>query len=760
MTKKLSRVVRYLALLLMASIIVSVAIPQNGNVSATSEVVAIAEEALMATGGYQKKMESDNLCFYIETSTGKFAIIEKNTGATWHSNPTDLEENTVDKGLTRANVQSQLVMEYVNVLDINMNAFTSSTNSFAMCKKSYDNEGSITVSEREDGSIKVLYDFGLLGIKIPVIYELKDDCFEASVDFANLDEGDDNRIINLSFLPYFGAAGPKNNGYLFVPDGCGAVAEFNSGIVPYANYNKTVYGNDSANLPDTQVTEEEQIRFPVFGTVVEGKGAMMGTIVSGDGSAKISVKNNNARNYYNVISSEIAYRVCADGQGIFASKMNGEKRILTLTNAPYELDRYTVRYNFLSGDDASYVGMAKTYRDYLVKEKGLKKNPSKPSLALEVYGALELEENFLGISYMDPKKLTSYSDVKSIISQLSKAGVKNVAMQYIGWNSEGIFNREYPTEVDTLSELGGDDEFEEMIEYMDDNKVEYYLASDLVTFSENIWGVTSGKNATKSPNGDAARLYEYSVVTYRQNIEIDPWYLLRPQDLIAKSQEFLKDYSELGLDSIALSKIGDVVYSDFDKGGDGIFRSKSIEYFEEFVKSVDVDKIAFDGGNSYVAPYASRIFNAPTNSSQYDIFTYDVPFYQMVLHGYVNYTTAPVVQSVDQRTTFLKSIETGSDLLYICTGNDSYPLRETRLSTLYSSKFSIWKNSAVSNYKENNGVNSKIWDQEIVDHKIVGEDFFKTVYANGVAVYVNYSDKEQTADGITVKAEDYAVKEA
>ena len=759
MTKKLSRVVRYLALLLMASILVSVAIPQNSNVSATAEIVAIAEEQLKSEGGYQKKMESNSLNFYIETSTGKFAVVNKNTGATWYSNPTDLDQNKTDKGLTRTNVQSQLLLEYVNVLDVNKNAFTSITNSFAMCNSSYGNTGGITVSEREDGTVKVEYDFGTLGIKIPVIYSLKEDYFEASVDFANVDEGDDNRIINLTFLPYFGAAGPDKNGYLFVPDGCGAVAEFNSGIIPYAAYNKTIYGDDNANLADTSVTQEEQIRFPVFGTVVEGSGAMMGTITSGDGSAKISVKTNSSKTYYNSICTEIAYRICAEGQGIFASKNNGEKRILTLTDAPYAVDKYTVRYNFLDGEDASYAGMAKTYRNYLIEEKGLKKNVSKPSLALEIYGALETEENILGVSYMKDQKLTSFSDAKSILTQLTKSGVDNIALQYVGWNNNGVFNREYPTAAKPLSSLGGKKQFNALVDYMNENDVEYYFTTDLVTFSENVWGITAKKNSTKTTNGDNAEQYEYSVVTYQKNMDIDPWYLLRPQDLIAKSQKFFKSYSKLGVNSIALSQIGDIIYSDFASDG-GIFRSKSIEYFEEFVKSIDIDKIAIDGGNSYVVPYASRVFDAPVTSSQYDIFTYDVPFFQMVLHGYVNYTTCPVVQSVDQDVTFLKSLETGADLLYICTSDDAYTLRETRLASLYSSKFSIWKDNAVKYYEKNSAVNSKIWDQEITDHALVGDDLFKTVYANGVTVYVNYSDKEQTVDGVTVKAENYAVKEA
>ena len=125
MTQRLNRVVKCLALLVLLSIVICIAVPQNANVSATSEIVAVAEETLKSKGGYQKKMESKSLGFYIETNTGKFSIVNKENGAIWYSNPTDLDENKTDKGLTRTNIQSQLLMEYVNVLDINKNAFST-----------------------------------------------------------------------------------------------------------------------------------------------------------------------------------------------------------------------------------------------------------------------------------------------------------------------------------------------------------------------------------------------------------------------------------------------------------------------------------------------------------------------------------------------------------------------------------------------------------------------------------------------------------
>ena len=46
------------------------------------------------------------------------------------------------------------------------------------------------------------------------------------------------------------------------------------------------------------------------------------------------------------------------------------------------------------------------------------------------------------------------------------------------------------------------------------------------------------------------------------------------------------------------------------------------------------------GGNSYSLPYADDIINAPDTQSDFYIIDAQVPFYQMIIHGYINYTGA------------------------------------------------------------------------------------------------------------------------
>ena len=51
----------------------------------------------------------------------------------------------------------------------------------------------------------------------------------------------------------------------------------------------------------------------------------------------------------------------------------------------------------------------------------------------------------------------------------------------------------------------------------------------------------------------------------------------------------------------------------------------------------------------------------------------------------------------------------------------------------------------------------KTANQEIAEHISLGENIFCTVYADQSRAYVNYSDKDYNADGITVKAHDFTL---
>lgn len=706
-------------------------------------------------GGYQLSAQNDALALFVDYETGGFYVENKADGFCWYSTPQDTESDTISKGVAKMETQSELLLEYIAVEDVNKNSNTQKVNSKIGCQQN----GLISVSDIDNG-VRVIYDFKQQEIRIPVEYVLTKDSVQASIIADEIEDGSKTNLITVQLLPFFGAAGADKEGYLFIPDGSGAVSEFNNGVIPMQEYRKTVYGSDRAYYSNNETAKNENILMPVFGTVYDSGAALMGIITEGESGAAISVETGNAKNYYNTVYAEMCYRIYSVGQSLYTTTADGKKDISTVTHTPFGAERFTVEYSFLTGEKATYSGMAERYRKYLREIKGLKKEPEEPALALDVYGALATKTNTFGILHDKLRVLTDFEETRKIIEKLENGGVDNFAVRLNGWSNNGVFNKVIPGKAKPLKLLGGSKKFNSLSEYLAEKQYEFYPEVDLITYSKGGSGFSKRGDSAKSTNGDIAWQYVYSIVTFEESGQYEPWMLLKPSLLTKAFDAFYDNYRDLDISSLSISGIGEYLYSDFSKKN-GIYKAKAVSYAEEMLQkaSEKLSDIAVSGGNAYAVPYVDRIYSLPISSSGYDIFEYDVPFVQMVLHGYVSYTTPYVAQSHDTNFVLLKSLETGSDLLFSCVGDDSYPLAETRLSHLFSSESSLWSDKAAEYYKINKSVSDMVWKQAISNHQCIEKDLFKTEYENGITVYVNYSSEDKQAENIDVPAMGYAIGE-
>lgn len=701
--------------------------------------------------GYVPVCEDASAVLYVNYDTGGFYIYNRADGAKWYSTPQNTEGDSISKGQTRMEIQSEIVLEYINVEDENTNSVLQRTNSRIGCI----NNGGISVEDIKNG-VRITYDFKEQEIRLCVEYTLENGSLKASVLLDRLEDGTKSYLVALNLLPYFGAAGAESSGYLFIPDGSGAVAEFNNGAIPLEDYEKAVYGADRIYYEHNETSLSENIIMPVFGTVHSGQKALMGIITEGEGGADIAAKIGSSKNYYNTVYTKMLYRIYAQEASFY--KNNKTNSISTVTHTDFGTDRYTVSYTMLSGKKACYGGMAEKYRGYLEKEKGLRSSPHKPALAVDIYGAVKQRTSVFGISVDKTRVLTAFDRAEEMIKELKAAGVGRMAVRYIGWYGNGVYNSEVPDSAKPLSVLGGSKAFASLAGWLSENSCEFYPAADMVTFTKDSLGSSKGRYSAKATNGGNGIQYTYSPATFEKSDDRVPWMLVKPSLLNSVTQNFLDSYLKLDIGAVSLLEIGEYAYSDFARD-QGVYKAGSIGYIEQMLKNAGerLPSLAVDNGNAYTLPYADRVFGLPAASSGYDIFTYDVPFVQMVLHGYVSYTIPYMRQSAEMHTTMLKAVENGSDLLFSCVSDDTYKLNDTPLKHLFSSELSLWKEEAVRYYSEYMSVAQLVWDSEITEHCRLEEDLFKTVYSNGTEIYVNYSDKAKTAEGTTVGALDYTV---
>ena len=725
--------------------------------SNSAQVLIKAQDSQMTESN--KKMvcnSADNSASLYIDENGHFELKNNITNKSWYSIPQNPENDNISAGITVNDTRSELLIEYILREDVNTQYSSQKSNSESMC-----NNDAIKVTEIKNG-FRVLYNFEEIGIKIPVEYKFVNSCFEASVVIDEIDEGKKSYLISLNLLPYFGAGNHEENGYLFVPDGSGAVAEFNKNIKPVKNYEKRVYGDDLAHSDDAKSSKEYDIKLPVFGIVTDNNG-LMGVITEGDGAASISAKTGSDDIYYNSISSKLIYRICTKDDALYKKDRQGSldgNYIYTLTSTEFGLKRYTVLYYLLSGEDANYSGMACKYKEYLADKYGLKKIKSSAKIGIRAYGAIEEKKNLFGISYYKKKALTTYNQMGEILDDLDRNGISNVAVQYVGWTGNGVTNRTLPLNANALSILGGSKELKALINNANDKDINLYFDNDILYYKKSGNGVSARRDAAKAPSGDTAKIYDYSMVTFLQNTKVEPSYLLSLRELEKCVNKYVRKISKIDLECISFSTLGNTLYSDF-KAKSGIYRAKSVLILQNQLKELSQKyKVALSNSNAYAIPFADQIFDAPMASSGYDIFAYDVPFYQMVVNGYSSYTTSAIIQSVDYDAMILKAIETGSDLLFDCVYTDSADLTDTALSGSYSSQYESWKEKAIKSYKEIEDINIKLNGSNIKGHSRIASDVYCTVYENGIKIIVNYNGDEITVDGITVKGKNYAVVEA
>ena len=164
-----------------------------------------------------------------------------------------------------------------------------------------------------------------------------------------------------------------------------------------------------------------------------------------------------------------------------------------------------------------------------------------------------------------------------------------------------------------------------------------------------------------------------------------------------------------------------------------------------------------DGGNAYSLPYADYITNIPEESNNFHITDESIPFLQMVIRGYVDYTGEPINLASDYKRAMLKKIEVGSGVHFRFIYAENPAVKETYYDNYYSCEYRIWLDRALEFYKEFNDALGDVSNQAIIKHEKLAENVYKTVFENGTQVIVNYNKQPVNVEGISIEGLDYKV---
>ena len=602
------------------------------------------------------------------------------------------------------------------------------------------------------------------------------------------------RLESIELLPYMGAGNTKLSGYNFFPDGSGALFDYQQHADKYAAVSAKIYGLDYAyhQITSADATYQKAIRMPVFGSVSTEKiytytdketlsdVSVSATVKSIDeimesGYTADEIKTNEyKRGYVAVIESgeslgtiqtyhwgsqaEYATLITSfnpkpkDSYSISDSiSVAGNRDQTTVVSKRKYTGNIRIHYQMLTdatkgaakgGDyryyEASWLGMAEAYRDYLISNKILQKIENVTEdipLYMEVFGALETQKTIATIPVKVMTPLTTFEDILTMYNQLSANGIRNINFKMTGFANGGMYAT-MPSKVKWESKVGGKSGFRKLIKAANEIKDQDENAN-LGIYPDFDFAYSQKNTATDSLNlkKDAVKTIDNRYSSKRIYSATQQTYVSFFQLAISPSRyskfytKLMKKYGKYGINTMSVGSLGNALNSDFDED-DPYNREDSKDFTIQALSDLSKTyNLMTDSGNAYTWQYVDHIINADIDSSRYTQASASVPFLGVVLHGYIQFAGTPLNQEGDPQYMILKSVENGAGMYFILSYQNTSALKEDPyLSRYYSIDYNIWQEDLVSYYKTLNDLLRDVQTKVIVDHKFLNyDDGYNTV---------------------------------
>ncbi|MBP3237594.1 MAG: hypothetical protein J6M24_00695 [Lachnospiraceae bacterium] len=566
-----------------------------------------------------------------------------------------------------------------------------------------------------------------------------------------------------------------NKGYFLVPNGSGSLIRFNSidcdGSTDYSEY---IYGQDEVMFDaDLKTTETESVKLPVYGWYNEAGNSLMVILSRGESFAElhvmtandISCKEPGAESMTNFNIAYTRYYLRAKTEVAMSTTDK-----FTVWNDKIFPTELTQKYCFTHNEEAGYSGMANYYRNYLIENGDLVKseatNEDNIGMYLDIIGAVRGDTTFLGVTRESVIPVTTFKQAEAIVDSFYKNDIRNLIVNYQGWMNGGYYH-DTVLDIDVIRKLGGKKKFEDLAKHIENGGGKLYgdMAISRVSFGAKDFhynleaarlygsGVTAayGKTSPTSYSNSAT-------LGYKANL----YDILSPKFYEKYVTKALKEMKKIDISGISLRDLGTYLNCDLKKTGI-VNREQTKEITEAMLKKFADDKksVMLNSALGFALAYADDIINAPIGDNNYVYVDYEVPFYEMVIHGYINYAGYPINLSADTTTVenILECIEYGASPHFTLSYKDATTMKYTSINNLYATNYVNWVDEACDIYREVNNALAPVTKASVIRHDILdGNNKIKKItYDNGVVIYVNYSDDSvATSDG-TIGPKNYMV---
>ena len=711
-------------------------------------------EAKSDVPGYELVCENEFLKLYTDTKTANIAVYDKRDGSITYSNPQNPEEDSIANAANINYLKSQLVVQYYNA-DVRSSNYDSYSQSVA--KGQYSTEGIAN-------GIRYIYQIGDLAgayVEVPLEYRLEQDKLVVSIPVSGISEYGDCYLYRIQLLRYMGAAHNTEDGYMVVPNGSGSLIYFNNGKTSADNYAQYVYDIDPMVSTYTTLENVSSAKLPVFG-ICRTDRSMLVTVEDGATTALITASVSGSYNDYNYAYPTFVLRNI-DNLRMFG---NSTTDVYVMEPDLYDINMQ-VSYAFPGEDYQGYAGLANYYRERLIAEGVLTPDKTGGDIPFyyDVIAGVKETAHFLGTQYLHTFSMTSFGQAKEMAEALSQDGITNQVMNLQGWFNGGYYHNA-PHNIKVPLKLGGKSGLEKLEDAINGLGGRLYVdvAFQRVTFADDGFNYNA-ESSRYYGSGFVAAFGQVNPTTLRNTSGLDYYEtrydLLSPKFLPRYVSKFAKKIKKYDVGGISLRDLGNVLTSD-KKRTEIINREEALDVVLgqfELLKGTG-KRLMTSEANAYSFAYSTDIINVPITDNSYAIVDESIPFYEMVIHGCISYSTELLNYEDEEDMTgvVLQMIEAGASPHYVFTWKDSSEMKDTGLNRYYATTFDTWKGEAVEIYNRVNEALKHVSGAMIVNHEILDGGVRKITYDNGVTIYINYGSETQKADGMEIPAMSYRME--
>ncbi|HBA47778.1 MAG TPA: hypothetical protein DCZ91_08255 [Lachnospiraceae bacterium] len=602
-----------------------------------------------------------------------------------------------------------------------------------------------------------------LELRVAVEYYLDGEDLIVNLDTSTMETDADHPINQVQLTPYFLTSDSTNDaeeGYMFIPDGSGALIYLDSTKTKEYHYAGYFYGGDKLVGATNYSSVDNKMMMPVYGMKTENS-TIFGIIEEGAEVAFLDAYVSGTDNSEPFSKIKLSFDIQTQ-QSIASGAKNagGDFTMVKASDDVYD-ENITIRYKWL-GEDADYLDMANCYAGYL-EEKGVLTAGTQEEEApfyVELLGSTDKTKYFLGIPYEGSQTLTTFKQGEEILRNMTDNGVKNVKLIYSGMVNGGMNQRSLASNVKLAPGLGGKSALNSLKKYAD--SVGATLFPNLQLQTAYTKTKISNDMAAWNIVNERGQIYSFNPVKNTVEDEADyPLYLISPSYLDKYMSKVKKSYSsKIGLNTMASNDLYTFIGTNYrytqvsPSSGEKLMKDATTNF-------ADGMTLMLSNPVSDAYAYSTYLTDIPTTDSGMRVLDASIPFTGLVLDGYKMYSSESLnKESTDVYVNFMHVLESNGAPKFTFIYEDNSILSGTEQENYFAVNYNYWRDKIGAYYEEYSNFYNQVKGAAITEHELYdrNDNLRVVTYSNGVKAYFNYSDLEEQIDGVTVPAFSYVIK--